>query len=316
MNMATTIAPIKALDARNEPESARLQAMRESLVNRSVACICGLSLEFQISAHQVSELMMQRTDFVRGQWKGQEYFSAKDRQTEPEEFLKIGADIEFAVRVLAEVFPKYEPLVGLSGQGAIGQEIKRTLRKCTEWLLAKELVPTYLPSVRFNAPTMVLLFREIFGDGEKVRRFLREFAGVRQFDVFCCYNREDRKAVMAIARELERRGISTWLDEWRLRPGYPWQRMLEEQIGQINSAAVFVGEAGVGPWQQVEIEAFLREFVARRCPVIPVLLEQAAVVPRLPIFMNAMTWVDFRVSDPEPVQRLVWGITGIPPSSS
>jgi hypothetical protein len=23
-----------------------------------------------------------------------------------------------------------------------------------------------------------------------------------------------------------------------------------------------------------------------------------------------MTWVDFRLSDPDPVERLVWGITG------
>jgi hypothetical protein len=60
----------------------------------------------------------------------------------------------------------------------------------------------------------------------------------------------------------------------------------------------------------MELEAFLREFVERGCPVIPALLKDAPRKPRLPIFLKAMTWVDFRRADPDPLQRLVWGITG------
>jgi hypothetical protein len=45
-------------------------------------------------------------------------------------------------------------------------------------------------------------------------------------------------------------------------------------------------------------------------PVIPVLLPDAPDKPELPIFLKAMTWVDFRVQDPEPLSRLIWGITG------
>ena len=32
--------------------------------------------------------------------------------------------------------------------------------------------------------------------------------------------------------------------------------------------------------------------------------------PELPIFLGGMTWVDFRHSQPEPLARLIWGITG------
>ena len=60
----------------------------------------------------------------------------------------------------------------------------------------------------------------------------------------------------------------------------------------------------------MEVEAFLREFVSRSCPVIPVLLKDAPQKPALPLFLKGMTWVDFRVEDPEPMQRLLWGITG------
>ena len=91
-------------------------------------------------------------------------------------------------------------------------------------------------------------------------------------------------------------------------PGRPFQRSLEQQIERIKSAAVFVGKNRIGPWQQMELEALLREFVRRGCPVIPVLLPDAPGTPELPIFLGGMEWVDFRRLDPDPMERLIWGI--------
>ena len=92
--------------------------------------------------------------------------------------------------------------------------------------------------------------------------------------------------------------------------------MLERQIGNIGAAAVCVGQAGVGPWQEQELYGFLSEFVARRAPVIPLLLPDAPVQPELPIFLRLMTYVDFRISDPEPMTQLEWGITGVRPEGA
>ncbi len=131
-----------------------------------------------------------------------------------------------------------------------------------------------------------------------------------QFDVFLCHNIADKPAVKEIGLKLVDQGIVPWLDEWELRPGVPWQRLLEEQIARIKSAAVFVGREGIGPWQRQELDGFLREFAKRNCPVIPVLLPGAPVQPTLPLFLMEMTWVDFRVSQPDPLARLIWGITG------
>jgi hypothetical protein len=130
------------------------------------------------------------------------------------------------------------------------------------------------------------------------------------FDVFLCHNSEDKPAVKEIGERLKEQGILPWLDEWELRPGLPWQRLLEQQIEQIKSAAVFIGQSSIGPWQQLELEAFLREFVGRGCPVIPVLLSDAPKKPALPVFLRGMTWVDFRKRDPDPMEQLIWGITG------
>ncbi len=133
------------------------------------------------------------------------------------------------------------------------------------------------------------------------------------FDVFLCHNSQDKPEVREIARQLQKQGLKPWLDEWELRPGLSWQELLEEQIKQIKSAAVFVGSSGFGPWQKREMRAFLSEFVDRGCPVIPVLLENAPQKPELPIFLKAMTWVDFRHSESNPMERLNWGITGVKP---
>lgn len=131
----------------------------------------------------------------------------------------------------------------------------------------------------------------------------------QQFDVFLCHNSEDKPAVIEIARQLQSKKIRPWLDKWELRPGSSWVDTLEAQIEQIQSVAVFVGEKGVGPWQQHEITAFLREFVSRGCPIIPVLLPDAQKEPRLPIFLRGNMWVDFRDQSSDPISLLLWGIT-------
>jgi hypothetical protein len=96
------------------------------------------------------------------------------------------------------------------------------------------------------------------------------------------------------------------LDEEQLRRGLPRQK-LEDQIEHINAAAVFVGENGIGPWQRIEIDTFLRQFVRRGCPVIPVILRSCVEPPELRAFLKGMSWVDFRKREPDPIQQLVGG---------
>jgi len=95
-----------------------------------------------------------------------------------------------------------------------------------------------------------------------------------------------------------------------LIPGRPWQRALEEQIRKIKAAAVFVGPQGIGPWHRSEMDAFLRQMKKRECPVIPVLLPGISEKPELPVFLEEMDWVDFGKQDPDPMEQLIWGITG------
>jgi hypothetical protein len=99
--------------------------------------------------------------------------------------------------------------------------------------------------------------------------------------------------------------LKTWLDEEQSPLGLPWQVELEKRIADIRTAAICVGDSGIGPWQNIEIRAFINEFVKRGIPGIPVILSSASSVPQLPILLSAMTWVDLRKEREHGLARLV-----------
>jgi hypothetical protein len=133
-------------------------------------------------------------------------------------------------------------------------------------------------------------------------------AGASTFDVFMCHNSEDKPAVREVTSVLRDAGLRPWIDEEHLPIGQPWQPELEQIIDRIASAAVFVGPSGLGPWQSVEVRAFLAEFVGRACPVVPVLLPDSTAAPTLPMFLRQMTWVDLRTKYDDGIRRLADGL--------
>ena len=146
--------------------------------------------------------------------------------------------------------------------------------------------------------------------GATASSVLEEKIAAGDYDVFLCYDSRDSRAVEDVAQRLKARGLRPWFDKWEIRPGMPWQESIEKQMGAIRSVAVFVGGSGVGPWQNQEVRSTLRGFARRQVPIIPVILNSVGTVPNLPVFLQKMTWVDFRDLDSAPLQRLVWGITG------
>ena len=79
---------------------------------------------------------------------------------------------------------------------------------------------------------------------------------------------------------------------------------------KIKTAAVFIGRGPRGPWQRAEAQAIVRKSVEQELPVIPVLLKTAARKPKVPLFLESLHWVDFRKDEPDPLEQLVFGITG------
>jgi TIR domain len=138
----------------------------------------------------------------------------------------------------------------------------------------------------------------------------------KPFDVFLSYNRLDHHTVEMIGDWLRSQGLRVWLDRWELRPGLPWQEGLEAAVAASGAVAVFVGETGLGAWQEPEVRAFIARSRTEEVAVIPVLLPGCPDSSQLALFLQAFTWVDLRdgVTD-QGLSRLLWGITGQRPAS-
>ncbi len=144
--------------------------------------------------------------------------------------------------------------------------------------------------------------------------------GTQKFDVFLSHNSADKPSVEEVARRLVREGIQPWLDKWNLIPGEPWQVAIEEALDSCTTCAVFVGPGGTGPWQNEEMRAAIDRRVGGsngQFRVIPVLLPGAErdERSRLPTFLVATTWVEFRhtLDDEDAYHRLISGIRGVEP---
>jgi hypothetical protein len=211
------------------------------------------------------------------------------------------------------------------GSGGLGKwQILESRSLLTRFVNADiPVIPVLLPGVE-GIPEHLLFLQELnyvkFENGiNDFEAFDKLEAGIRQkpvkslpktcqhFDVFFCYNHEDRNEVKQIAEQLKERQIQAWLDIWQAPPGTSWQRLLTEQIDKINSVAVFIGKNG-GSWQKGEIESFIWEFIEQERPVIPVILPSVLQEPQLPIYLRRRTRVDFRQQDPEPITQLIKGI--------
>ncbi|MGJ3253284.1 MAG: GUN4 domain-containing protein [Elainellaceae cyanobacterium] len=139
----------------------------------------------------------------------------------------------------------------------------------------------------------------------------------QQFDVFLAHSSRDKSLIRHIYRRLKERGIKPWLDEEEIPPGISFQDEIQRAIGQIKTAAICIGQSELGPWQALELKAFISQCVKRNIPVIPVLLPGVDSVPENLVFLGEFHGVFFRegIEDQRAMFQLEWGITGRKPTA-
>jgi WD40 repeat protein/GTPase SAR1 family protein len=136
-----------------------------------------------------------------------------------------------------------------------------------------------------------------------------------EFDVFLAHNSADKATVHRLAENLRGFGINPWVDDEQIPPGRWFQDVIQRAIGVIPVVAIIIGPSGLGPWEAVELRAFIGECVERDTPVVPVALpdpstENASRIPRELRFLRGLGWVSFAktVDDADALDRLRWGI--------
>jgi len=139
---------------------------------------------------------------------------------------------------------------------------------------------------------------------------------VMEFDVFLSHNSKDKPAVRELKELLKAYELRPWLDADELIPGENWQPGLVKGIMNSETMAVCIGSAGVGPWEDEEMQSALTLAVREKRRVIPVVLPGAPKKTEISLFLSSRTWVDLRAGFAEEgIARLVWGITGVKPAS-
>ena len=133
------------------------------------------------------------------------------------------------------------------------------------------------------------------------------------YHAFLSHNSRDKGAVEPLAVMLREKGLNPFLDKWNLVPGDRIDEALIEALDNSDSAVVFVGLGGEGPWQSEEMSDILKRAVKTRNEfrAIPVLLPDASAAALEKSFLGSRLWIEFKcVDDADALMRLAKAILG------
>jgi hypothetical protein len=106
-------------------------------------------------------------------------------------------------------------------------------------------------------------------------------------NVFISYSRQDTEAAHELVSELEKAGVSVWLDIAEIRPGDRWQSMIQEELRKARVMVVLLTPSSLASqWTYFEVGAA----VADGKIIIPVLSKD--VLPeQVPSLLRNFQWI-------------------------
>lgn len=137
----------------------------------------------------------------------------------------------------------------------------------------------------------------------------------QQFDVFLSHSSVDKPWVIKLKDDLQRYGVSVWLDKDEIRPGDLFAEALEQALDNCRAVVLVVSPAAIASgWVKEEYYRALSLTKSKKPPVqlIPIILHAAD----LPGFIKSRNYIDFRdeAAYGHNVWQLVWGITDKKPA--
>jgi len=138
------------------------------------------------------------------------------------------------------------------------------------------------------------------------------------FDIFLAHNSHDKSHVRTICHGLRRRGLRPWFDEEQIVAGQSFQKVIQLAIPVVRSAVVFLGQDGLGNWQEEEVELLLDTCKKADKPVFLALLPGVAAtsIPNELGFLRIKHWVSFNDGQPKAMHEIESGVRGAPADPS
>ena len=112
--------------------------------------------------------------------------------------------------------------------------------------------------------------------------------------IFLSYSSKDVELVTSIAKELKGAGLSVFFDKYNLEGGCIWTKEIQKGILNSTTALIFIGESGVGHWQNKEILKILNDKEEQEgYRVIPVILPSNSGLSQqnLPWYLADHQWI-------------------------
>lgn len=129
--------------------------------------------------------------------------------------------------------------------------------------------------------------------------------------VFISYSRNDRQFVERLSTELQRQGITTWIDTENIQAGANWQEEIEKGLLQADILLYVASQQSAkSQWIELELQAFLRG----KGRAIPVVINDFGP-SAMPLALQSYQWVDFRGDFQGALRRLLVGIQSLRGSS-
>lgn len=170
-------------------------------------------------------------------------------------------------------------------------------------------LPMLLLRIKNKLDSMVVNEDGVFESDVKASTIPSSTKLEARFDVFLAHNSNDKPFIRVIFKHLKNKGVRPWLDENEIPPGRWFQDVIQDAIYRSRTAAIFIGQQGLGRWQAIELKSFINQAVKQGIPVIPVLLPGVHEIPAELSFLQGFTAVQFRnADDAEAIGSLIWGI--------
>ncbi|NVO10748.1 MAG: TIR domain-containing protein [Bacteroidales bacterium] len=132
--------------------------------------------------------------------------------------------------------------------------------------------------------------------------------------LFLSYNSKNRTIVEGIADSLKKNGFEIFFDKESIGAGDIWAQKIQTGIESSNATLVFIGEEGIGAWQNKEIIAIVNDCIKKSSyKVIPVLIPTSNkfIDYRLPWFLSDYQWVEFNdTNDNHALSKLLESLRG------
>lgn len=126
--------------------------------------------------------------------------------------------------------------------------------------------------------------------------------------VFLCHDSGDKPLVKRIAADLDRLGITPWIDEWEIGPG---DSLFSKIGGGISEAAFFcivLSKASTSSnWCTMELEQALTQRLLNKTKIIPLKIEPVEVPP----FLGATHYLDIKRGQNRELFRLAAKMYGV-----